>query len=199
MGTFSLKLSDSQGEMHELADSIFSIKFRNTACPMELLPIITPVGLAHFRTMASTKDLTAQLRHDRESDYESEWAWLKAWRKRSGVPLDIWHAVAFALCVQCATEAFITWGVSGELAERQRCKSWLNKKAREHGKRAGLTSITDDFLENCQDKMLSGSRYYERVEHDIAFAGFGEYLRGVGVDSPILALTRRQFEDNVVR
>ena len=187
---FSFKLEDSRGEMRELADSILSVKFRDTSLPMELLPIIAPAALAHFKSGASTKDLTAQLRHNHDAEYDLEWTWLKSWRKRSQVHLDIWHAVAFALCVQCATEAFITWGVSGELAERQRCRQWLNKKAREHGKRAGVTSITDDFLENCQGKMLSGVRYFERVGDDIKFATFGEYLSGVPADSPIRELPR---------
>ena len=143
---FSFKLEDSSGKMHELADSILSVKFRDTSLPMELLPIIAPAGLSHFKSGASTKDLTAQLRHSHDAEYDLEWTWLKSWRKRSQVHLDIWHAVAFALCVQCATEAFITWGVSGELAERQRCRHWLNKKVREHGKRAGGDKYNGRFL-----------------------------------------------------
>lgn len=191
MGTFSLKLSDSSGKKHQLADSILSVKFRGSPCPMELLPIISPAGLDHFRNAAATNDLTAHLRHGPDSDYDAEWAWLRSWRKRTDVSLDIWHAVAFALCVQCAVEAFTTWGVSGELAERKRCRQWLNKKAREHGEPAGVTSVTDDFFENCQTKMLSGTRYYERVGNSIEFAVFGEYLEGVSADSPIRGLTRR--------
>ena len=49
MGTFSLRLEDSCGEMRELADSILSIKFRDTSLPMELLPIISPAGLASLQ------------------------------------------------------------------------------------------------------------------------------------------------------
>ena len=54
--------------------------------------------------------------------------------------------------------------------------------------------MADDFLEHRQHRMLISVKYYDRVDNDIEFVVFGEYIRGVQTDIPILTLTYQQLD-----
>ena len=176
MTNWSLKISDTNGEMHELIDSILTIKFRGMPPPLNisLLPLVTPTGMRYLRKSTREKDLPKDLRHHHESSYDSEWEWLREWRKRDRVHLDVWHAVAFALCAQCAAEEALVFDFVGECGHELLIRRWISQKAREHGRCGGIEGVGDDFLNVIKDGVRSGTIYYSRVEHDIEFVVFGE-------------------------
>ena len=186
MSNWSLKISDSNGEMHELIDSILTIRFRGRSSPLNLslLPLVTPTGMKYLRKATQEKDLPKGLRHHQDSSYDSEWKWLGEWRKRSRVPLDVWRAVAFALCVQCAAEEALVFDFVGECGHELRIRRWISQKACEHGRHAGIEGVGDDFLNVIKEGVQSGTTYYSRVQHNIEFMVFDEYLNGVPPDSP---------------
>ena len=187
---FSFKMSDPSGVMHELAQDVISLKFRHSGCPVELLPILSPAGIEYYRDKSPHKKPMVQIRHGPDSDYDSEWAWLREWRSRVEVSPDIWNAAAIALCVQCATEGFILWGASGDIAERVYWKLWVKRKVEEFGKWADDATTTDDFLDNCKAKLLSGKKFYSRHGDTVAFAVFDGYLKAMPSESPIFAALR---------
>ena len=73
------------------------------------------------------------------------------------VPLDVWRAVAFALCVQCAAEEALVFDFVGECGHELRIRRWISQKACEHGRHAGIEGVGDDFLNVIKEGVQSGT------------------------------------------
>lgn len=166
-------VSDADGVMRDITNLIITLRTNNLP-PMSvlLLPTFTIHGYEYLKQANSPKQIMAELRHHAESRYEAEWTWLRG--KRYSYSDALWHAIAFALCVQCMTEVALNMDSMGESQQYDRMNRWLSDKAREHGKHADIDGVTADFLENVKGHMRSGRVMYNRQGQHVEFVTFNE-------------------------
>ena len=179
------QLEDRHGNMQELSQVTHTIKVQNYP-PLSdhLLPLFGHRG--YELLPPSSKGLVDKVRHHGASKYESEWNRL---RMLPHVKDATWHVMAFALSAQCAAESALFMDSIG--MDKQICKihSWLNEKAREHGKWADITGIDPMFLGLIKEMVRANNMLYLRSDGDYTITGFWpldmDTLQANGIPAPV--------------